>query len=108
LIEFLSGAVRWYPESDRIRLSQLDLIRIESLDPFDPIFRKKSWKVRMGFQTREFTEEKDGLVTFAEAGIGGTIRLGGTRSPTCWRKRKRTSRGTTTAPTGSGGEGPRA
>jgi len=77
LIEFLSGAVRWYPESDRIRLSQLDLIRIESLDPFDPIFRKKSWKVRIGFQTREFTEEKDGLVTFAEAGIGGTIRLGG-------------------------------
>ena len=75
MIEFLSGAVRWYPESDRVRLSQLDLIRIESLDPFDPIFRKKSWKVRMGFQTREFTEEKDGLVTFAEAGIGGTIRL---------------------------------
>jgi len=56
LIEFLSGAVRWYPESDRIRVSQLDLIRIESLDPFDPIFRKKSWKVRMGFQTRDFTE----------------------------------------------------
>ena len=77
LIEFLSGAVRWYPESDRVRLSQLDLIRIESLDPFDLIFRKKSWKVRMGFQTRDFTEEKDGLVTFAEAGIGGTIRLGG-------------------------------
>ena len=77
LIEFLSGTVRWYPESDRVRLSQLDLIRIESLDPFDPIFRKKSWKVRMGFQTRDFTEEKDGLVTFAEAGIGGTIRLGG-------------------------------
>ena len=77
LIEFLSGAIRWYPEGDRFRLQQLDLFRIESLDPFDPIFRKKSWKVRMGFQTREFTEEKDGLVTFAEAGIGGTIRLGG-------------------------------
>jgi hypothetical protein len=75
MIEFMSGAVRWYPETDRVRLSRLDLFRIESLDPFDPIFRKKSWKVRMGFQTREFTEEKDGVVTFAEAGIGGTIRI---------------------------------
>ncbi len=75
LIEFLSGAVRWYPESDRFRVSRLDLIRIESLDPFDLIFRKKSWKVRMGFETRDFTVERDALVPFARCGIGGTISL---------------------------------
>ena len=75
MIEFMSAVVRWYPESDRFCLQQLDLFRIESLDPFDRIFRPKSWKVRMGFQTRDFTEEKEGLVTFAEAGIGGTIRI---------------------------------
>ena len=75
LIEFVSGTVRWYPEGDRVRLSQLDLIRIESLDPFDPIFRKKSWKVRMGFETRDFTGEQDALVSFAGCGIGGAIRL---------------------------------
>jgi hypothetical protein len=73
----MSGALRWYPESGRFRLQRLDLIRIESLDPFDPIFRKKSWKVRMGFETRDFTGERDALVTFAGGGIGGTIRLGG-------------------------------
>jgi hypothetical protein len=77
LIEFMSGALRWYPESGRFRVSRLDLIRIESLDPFDPIFRKKSWKVRMGFETRDFTGERDALVSFAGGGIGGTIRLGG-------------------------------
>lgn len=75
LIEFLSGAVRWYPESDRFRLSRLDLIRIESLDPFDPIFRKKSWKVRMGFETRDVTGEQDAIVSFAGCGIGGALRL---------------------------------
>jgi len=75
LIEFLSSAVRWYPESDRFRLSRLDLIRIESLDPFDRIFRKKSWKVRLGFDTRDFTAGQDALVSFAGAGIGGAIRL---------------------------------
>lgn len=75
LIEFLSGAVRWYPEGDRVRLSRLDLIRIESLDPFDRIFRKKSWKVRMGFETRDFTGERDALVSFAGCGIGGALRL---------------------------------
>lgn len=75
LIEFLSGAVRWYPESDRFRLSRLDILRIESLDPFDQIFRKKSWKVRMGFETRDFTGERDALVSFAGCGIGGAIRF---------------------------------
>jgi hypothetical protein len=77
LIEFLSGAVRWYPEDDRFRLSRLDLIRIQSVDPLDPFFRPKSWKVRLGFDTRDFTGEEDALVTFAGAGIGGTVRLGG-------------------------------
>ncbi len=77
LIEFVSGALRWYPENDRVRLWRLDLIRIQSIDPIDPIFRPKSWKVRVGFDTRDFTEEEDALVTFAEAGIGGTIRVGG-------------------------------
>jgi hypothetical protein len=75
LIEFLSGTVRWYPEGDRVRMSRLDLIRIESLDPFDPVFRKKSWKVRMGFETRDFTGEQDALVSFAGVGIGGALRL---------------------------------
>ncbi|MGZ8430273.1 MAG: Lnb N-terminal periplasmic domain-containing protein [Candidatus Deferrimicrobiaceae bacterium] len=75
LIEFMSGAVRWYPERDRVRLSRLDLIRIESLDPFDRFFRKKSWKVRMGFETRDFTEERDALVSFAGCGIGGATQL---------------------------------
>lgn len=77
LIEFVSGALRWYPGNDRFRLSRLDLVRIQSVDPVDPIFRPKSWKVRLGFDTRDFTEEEDALVTSAGAGIGGTIRLGG-------------------------------
>ncbi len=75
-IEFFSGAVRWYPEDDRIRLSRLDLVRIESLDPADRIFRPKSWKVRAGLETRDFGEGTDGLVSFGGAGVGLSLRIG--------------------------------
>ncbi len=74
-IEFMSGSLRWYPRSDRIRMPRLDLVRIESLDPVDPVFRPKSWKVRAGFETRDFTEEQDRVVVFGGWGVGGTVRL---------------------------------
>lgn len=75
-IEFSSGAARWYPEDDRVRLARLDLIRIESLDPADRIFRPKSWKVRASLETRDFGEREDGLVAFGGAGVGLSLRMG--------------------------------
>ena len=75
-IEFSSGAARWYPEDDRVRLARLDLIRIESLNPADRIFRPKSWKVRASLETRDFGEREDGLVAFGGAGVGMSLRMG--------------------------------
>jgi hypothetical protein len=78
LIEIGSGALRWYPESERLRLARLDFIRIQSVDPVDAIFRPLSWKVRLGLETRDFAKEEDALVPFVGGGAGGAVRIGGT------------------------------
>jgi len=48
------------------------------VDPIDAIFRPWSWKVRLSAETRDFTKREDSLVPNAGAGIGGTLRIGGT------------------------------
>jgi hypothetical protein len=80
LIEVFSGALRWYPESGRLRLDRLDFVRIQSVDPVDTIFRPKSWKARFALETRDFTKEDDGLVALAGGGIGAAARVGGKAS----------------------------
>ncbi len=75
-IEFMSGSLRWYPENDRFRLQRLDLVRIESLDPIDRVFRQKSWNIRTGLETRDFAEDSDGLVAFGGTGVGLSFRFG--------------------------------
>ncbi|MEW6719966.1 MAG: DUF4105 domain-containing protein [Thermodesulfobacteriota bacterium] len=75
LIEIFAGAARFFPESDRVRLDRLDFIRIQSIDPVDPIFRPKSWKARFAVETRDFTKTKDSLVPNAGAGIGVTVKV---------------------------------
>lgn len=77
LIEVFSGALRWYPESGRLRLDRLDFVRIQSVDPIDRIFAPKSWKARFAVETRDFTKEDDGLVALAGGGIGAAARVVG-------------------------------
>ncbi len=77
LIEIFSGALRWYPESERLRLDRLDFVRIQSVDPIDRIFAPKSWKARFAVETRDFTKDDDGLVAVAGGGIGAAARVGG-------------------------------
>jgi len=48
---FLDIAIRYYYESKRYRLDRLRFLDIVSLTPYEPIFKKPSWKVNLGFDT---------------------------------------------------------
>jgi len=52
---FLDFAGRYYYESKRFRLDRLRFLDIASLTPYEPIFKKPSWKLNLGFDTiRDF------------------------------------------------------
>ena len=48
---FLDIAARYYYESKRYRLDRLRFLDIVSLTPFEPILKKPSWKINLGFDT---------------------------------------------------------
>jgi hypothetical protein len=48
---FLDIAARYYYESKRYRLDRFRFLDIVSLTPFEPIFKKPSWKFNLGFDT---------------------------------------------------------
>jgi uncharacterized protein DUF4105 len=52
---FMDIAGRYYYESKRFRLDRLRFLDIISLTPYEPIFKKPSWKLNLGFDTiRDF------------------------------------------------------
>jgi len=52
---FFDLAGRYYYESKRFRLDRFRLLDIVSLTPYEPIFKKPSWKLNLGFDTiRDF------------------------------------------------------
>jgi hypothetical protein len=48
---FFDLAGRYYYESKRFRMDRFRLLDIISLTPFEPIFKKPSWKLNLGFDT---------------------------------------------------------
>jgi hypothetical protein len=48
---FFDLAGRYYYESKRFRLDRFRLLDIVSLTPYEPIFKKPSWKLNLGFDT---------------------------------------------------------
>ena len=75
-IEFFSGALRWYPEKERLRLNRLDLVRIQSVDPVDQILKPMSWKVRVALDARDFTKDRQSEVVNSGVGVGYAVSLG--------------------------------
>lgn len=69
-IEFFRAALRYYPESGRVRLQRADLVHIVSLAPRDAFFRPVSWKFRTGFETKPLPDGSDALAFFANPGGG--------------------------------------
>lgn len=50
-IIFMDFNLRYYYESDRIRLDRAKLLSITSLNPYDPLFAKPSWRVDLEIDT---------------------------------------------------------
>jgi hypothetical protein len=48
---FLDIRARYYYESKQYRLDRFRLLDIISLTPYEPIFKKKSWKINLGLDT---------------------------------------------------------
>jgi hypothetical protein len=49
-IELLNTELRYYNHADRFELHRLSLANILSLFPFDPLFKKPSWRVNAGIE----------------------------------------------------------
>ncbi len=50
-ILFLDITARYYSDIDEFKLDRLQLIDIVSLTPYDPLFKKKSWRFAIGIDT---------------------------------------------------------
>ncbi|SEL52763.1 DUF4105 domain-containing protein [Nitrosovibrio tenuis] len=50
-IIFMDFKLRYYLESQRVRLDQAKLLSITSLNPYDSLFAKSSWRVDVGIDT---------------------------------------------------------
>jgi hypothetical protein len=50
-IIFMDFKLRYYTESERLRLDQAKFLAITSLNPYDPLFPKASWRVDLGIDT---------------------------------------------------------
>ncbi len=48
---FFDFAARYYYESKRYRVDRFRFLDIVSLTPYEPIFKKPSWKINLGFDT---------------------------------------------------------
>ncbi len=51
-IDFLQGALRFYPDDNEVTLQEMTLIEITSLAPRDLFFKPVSWKFRTGYLRR--------------------------------------------------------
>jgi hypothetical protein len=50
-IIFMDFKLRYYSESERLRLDQAKFLSITSLNPYDPLFAKLSWRLDVGIDT---------------------------------------------------------
>jgi hypothetical protein len=71
-ILFFDTTVRRYHELDAVRLESFKLLDIISLTPFDPLFRRMSWKLSIGVDTIHDLPCGGCRAAGASYGLGGT------------------------------------
>ena len=79
-IQFMDVALRYLPERNRVRVQDVQLLRIESLAPRDGIFKPISWKIGTGLATRLIPDGSGDLEAAAvwrtRGGAGGAWERG--------------------------------
>ncbi len=73
-IEALSLKLRYYNQTNRIRLKNLTLIDILSLSPMDSLLKKISWKINAGFETVREGDCSQCNSFDLNLGVGGAIQ----------------------------------
>jgi hypothetical protein len=58
-IDFMEGALRWYPADDAWRLHELTFIDILSVAPRDEFFEPVAWKFRTGLESTLLPRDSD-------------------------------------------------
>lgn len=76
-IEFVNAVLRRYAGEDEPALQRLDLVRVQSLAPRDRFFRPISWKADVGLRRDALAGDRDPLIAWAGAGVGGAWSLPG-------------------------------
>ena len=69
-VDFLSTALRYYPEQEQLKLQSLDLLNIVSLAAQDDLIRPISWMAKIGMEQMRYAGIGDKLTGKAMAGFG--------------------------------------
>ncbi len=74
-IDILDGVGRYYPEKKRVRVERFSLANIVSLEPYDPLFKKFSWSMRVGADPIRDIDCADCIEYRLNAGIGYSLSI---------------------------------
>lgn len=75
-LEYFKTRLRIDEEQRQLRLYQLTLLDIQSLEPRNKLFKNKSWRFKLGWQQFPLDGHSWGSYTALEAGMGLTWQLG--------------------------------
>ena len=75
-IEMMDWSARYNPRPSTWRIEKLNLIKIVSLEPYEPLFRRFSWSARVGAEPIRDLNCADCIEYKTDAGIGLSFDLG--------------------------------
>ncbi|MBT4288857.1 MAG: DUF4105 domain-containing protein [Deltaproteobacteria bacterium] len=76
-VEFLKTEIRFYSESKKYLLEQLDLLKITSFNPSNFISTRPSWELNIGVRSLNVAEDEFKFVRFVESGVGLSYEVPG-------------------------------
>lgn len=75
-ILFLDTVLRYHPQTQHIRLQQLDLVKITSLAPFNALFHPASYQIQTGLKRKwDAKTNREKLVYTLKGGSGLTFQI---------------------------------
>lgn len=75
-ITYMDTDLRWYEQSNDLKLQELKLVNIRSLTPRNELFKPLAFQFSAGVERYEYPgKEKDGTVFFADGGIGASFEV---------------------------------
>ncbi len=76
MISVLDTQLRWFPDSDDIRLEKLVFAKVESLTAVSEWYAPLSWQADIKLERQPFSETDSGLVFISRGGVGYAAEIG--------------------------------